>query len=97
MDYPRLTPSVAQLPIRIASRDVMVGEYLIPKGAHITVNIYSLHHNPKYWGNDAEEFKPERFDGDVEKQHAYDYIPFSTGTRSCKLLTFRENRVTHCR
>lgn len=40
--------------------------------------------NPKFWGNDAMEFKPERFSSDNLKDiHPFSYFPFSKGQRSC--------------
>jgi cytochrome P450 / NADPH-cytochrome P450 reductase len=32
-----------------------------PSAASIVINTYSLHRNKLYWGDDAEEFKPERW------------------------------------
>ncbi|GFT77362.1 cytochrome P450 2J2, partial [Nephila pilipes] len=45
----------------------------------VLANLWSVHHNPKYWGNDAEIFRPERFlseDGKrvIKSEH---FIPFS--------------------
>lgn len=38
--------------------------------------------DPKVWGDDALEFKPERFlDKNMESIHPYNYFPFSRGAR----------------
>ncbi|RUS34436.1 cytochrome P450 [Jimgerdemannia flammicorona] len=94
----RLCPSVAQLPMRIASRDVAMGPYIIPQNTFITINFFALHHSRKVWGDDAEEFRPERFEGhqvdekladpDADpavgegKRDTYSWLPFSFGSRS---------------
>ncbi|RUP51839.1 cytochrome P450 [Jimgerdemannia flammicorona] len=101
----RLRPSVAQLPMRIASRDVAMGPYIIPQNTFITINFFALHHSRKVWGDDADEFRPERFEGhqvdekladpDADpavgegKRDTYSWLPFSFGSRSCKLDLFR--------
>lgn len=43
-----------------------------------------MHHDPKIWGDDVDEFKPERFlnaDGHFVKRE--ELIAFSFGKRSC--------------
>jgi len=43
-----------------------------------------LHMNPLYWGDDAAEFKPERFiDTESYQWPRNAYLPFSGGARSC--------------
>jgi cytochrome P450 family 4 len=34
------------------------------------------------WGEDADEFKPERFESD-NTRHTYSFVPFSGGYRIC--------------
>lgn len=72
--------------IRIAREDTKLGNMTIPKGVYLLLHILLLHHDPEYWGEDAKEFKPERFAGGVTKaakgdQHSY--FPFSWGPRIC--------------
>lgn len=55
--------------------------YYIPKGSQLIANLWAIHHDPDYWGPDAEEFKPERFlteDGKIDKTRDH-FIPFSIG------------------
>jgi cytochrome P450 len=49
----------------------------------VSMPIYSIHRNPKYW-EEPERFMPSRFDTRVNPPvSAYSYIPFSIGRRSC--------------
>ena len=32
-----------------ATRDTEVGGYLVPAGAQVLGNIYSIHHDPRFW------------------------------------------------
>lgn len=41
--------------------DAVIGDGLkVEKGCYIQVNTFSLHHDKDLWGEDAEEFRPER-------------------------------------
>ncbi|RUS19009.1 cytochrome P450 [Endogone sp. FLAS-F59071] len=105
----RLSPSISQLTPRTTSRDVTMGEYVLLKGTPVFVNIFALHHSRVIWGDDVDEFKPERFenrnqkmsDANAEVAHGenmdrYTWMPFSTGPRACLGMTFSniEQRVT---
>jgi cytochrome P450 len=39
--------------------------HILPPGTVVNVNCVALHRNPKYWGPDANEFRPQRWDGRV--------------------------------
>jgi cytochrome P450 len=84
----RLCPSVAQLPGRVLADEYHLSNgYILPKGSRVILSIYSLHHNRKYWGDDVEEFRPDRFDEQSanggKKVDPYLWVPFSYGSRSC--------------
>ena len=58
-----------------------INGYFIPKGTVILSNLWAVHHDKEYWGEDADEFKPERFltdDGQDIKKWDH-FIPFSIG------------------
>ncbi|KAJ2952060.1 hypothetical protein O0L34_g4324 [Tuta absoluta] len=55
---------------------------IIPAGVGILMNIWGLHRNRKYWGEDADEFRPERF-LDAPLKHPAQYMAFSYGPRNC--------------
>ncbi|KAK7912102.1 Bifunctional cytochrome P450 reductase [Apiospora marii] len=60
------------------------GRYEIPRGQSIICNLMKIHTDPKVWGDDANEFIPERMmDGKFEKLPKNAWKPFGTGVRSC--------------
>lgn len=43
------------------------------------MNILKVHRDPKNWGNDSEQFIPERFDHErIQKVAANAYLPFTS-------------------
>ncbi|XP_072051587.1 cytochrome P450 2U1-like [Amphiura filiformis] len=70
-------------PMHVASCDVELCGYHIPKGSYLLASLWTVHHDPNIW-TDPEEFKPERFlnrDGKVTRPA--ELIPFSIGRRVC--------------
>ncbi|GIX88962.1 cytochrome P450 2A6 [Caerostris extrusa] len=66
---------------RIATEDIKICGYDIPKGTIIMANNWGLHNDIKYW-NDPEKFQPERFlleDGTKVNLKPESYVPFSYG------------------
>ncbi|KAM3731517.1 hypothetical protein ACB098_12G169400 [Castanea mollissima] len=87
----RLYPPGPLTGIREAMEDCTVGGYYVPKGTRLLINILKLQRDPRVWSNPSE-FQPERFmtthaDIDVWGQN-FEYIPFSSGRRSCPGITF---------
>ncbi|KNA05768.1 hypothetical protein SOVF_187160, partial [Spinacia oleracea] len=56
----RLYPPVIQLSRRI-DKDTSLGALSLPLGTLITFSILSIHRDKEFWGDDAQEFKPDRF------------------------------------
>ncbi|XP_067002018.2 cytochrome P450 4C1 isoform X2 [Anabrus simplex] len=78
----RIFPSVPFIG-RVAKEDIQLGQYIIPAGCMISVHIYHVHRNPKYYP-DPETFNPDNFLPErVQGRHPYAYIPFSAGPRNC--------------
>ncbi|CAK1552457.1 unnamed protein product [Leptosia nina] len=82
----RLYPS-APLIGRLADRDVTLPSgKTIPKGTTMAITIWGMQRNPKFWGEDAHLFNPDRFmNGDLP--HPAAYLPFSYGPRNCIVST----------
>ncbi|PPD88407.1 hypothetical protein GOBAR_DD14646 [Gossypium barbadense] len=87
----RLYPPGPITGIREAMQDCNIVGYDVPKGTRLVVNIWKLQRDQRVWEN-ANEFRPERFMTthvglDVRGQN-FEYIPFSSGRRSCPGITF---------
>lgn len=84
MEVQRLASLIALNLPRILSRDVQLRGYTLPRGAEVVINFQSILHDPVFWGDDADKFRPGRFidsDGDLLTPEAG--IPFSLGRRVC--------------
>lgn len=76
---------------RVATKSITIDGNTFPAGTPLSVNIYSLHHNPEVW-EDHEVFKPERFTEDnFSKMDSFAYCPFSAGPRNCIGQNFARN------
>lgn len=80
----RLYPPAARL-IRKAYKAIELGQFSLPKDAALSISILAMHHNEKFWGPDANLFKPERFAAGVSKAavNPNAFLPFSLGPRNC--------------
>jgi cytochrome P450/NADPH-cytochrome P450 reductase len=60
------------------------GKYAIPRDKAILCLLAKIQQDPKVWGDDAAEFKPERMmDGKFENLPKNAWKPFGTGLRGC--------------
>ncbi|MGO9702711.1 MAG: cytochrome P450 [Xanthobacteraceae bacterium] len=63
--------------------DCELGGYRIPAGTTIIISPWVEHHDPRYFEN-PEEFRPERWAGDLARQlPRFAYMPFGGGPRIC--------------
>jgi cytochrome P450/NADPH-cytochrome P450 reductase len=64
--------------------EVLAGKYRVYKGQSILVVLDALHRDPAVWGNDVEDFLPERMlDGKFEALPPDSWKPFGNGMRGC--------------
>ncbi|KAI0197527.1 putative N-alkane-inducible cytochrome P450 [Astrocystis sublimbata] len=56
----------------------------IPKDSRVFYSTWTMHRLPEIWGDDAEEFRPERWmNEEVHLRPGWGYIPFNGGPRIC--------------
>lgn len=88
---------------------LVIGGHVIPKGTLVGVNIYSIHHNAKYFP-DPFAFKPERWLSEKQASISEEtkltmgamntaFTPFSGGSRGCagKAMAYMEASLVMCR
>ena len=76
--------------IRYALKDYKLRNHLIPKGTMVITSFLGASMNKDIWGDDYEEFKPERFMNRDLKDLRYIFTPFSMGPRVCIGKRFAE-------
>ena len=52
----------------------------IRKGMHFVWSAYTMHRRKDYYGEDAEKFRPERWE---TLRPGWEYLPFNGGPRIC--------------
>jgi cytochrome P450 len=60
----------------------------------VLYSVWGLHRRPDLWGNDADQFRPERWAERHPKN--WDYLPFNGGPRIClgrKLIPYHTGSV----
>ncbi|CAM0878337.1 unnamed protein product [Alopecurus aequalis] len=72
---------------RASREDCQVMGYTIPKGTAVTINAFAVGMDPSHWGQDAAEFRPERFE-EMSTEYGWqgpkmEFIPFGAGRRQC--------------
>jgi cytochrome P450 len=67
-------------------------EYVIPSHTTVTLNFAALHTHPQYWGDDALEFRPDRWivpeeqrtpDSPLFQPVPGSFVPWNMGPRIC--------------
>ncbi|KAL8161777.1 hypothetical protein V2J09_013266 [Rumex salicifolius] len=76
----RLYPPATLLP-RMAFEDIKLGDLLIPNGLSIWIPVLAIHHDRDLWGDDADEFNPDRFS--TRSNMSGRFFPFGLGPRNC--------------
>lgn len=64
---------------RAAHRDVSYGDFLIPTGTTMFLNVWAVNHDDSVFGKDVWTFRPERYLEEPELPHA----SYGFGTRMC--------------
>jgi cytochrome P450 len=68
---------------RLAVEDHEIGGYSVRKGMGVAMAQWVVHRDPR-WYDAPEEFRPERWEGDLMKRLSrFAYFPFGGGPRQC--------------
>ncbi|KFK44487.1 hypothetical protein AALP_AA1G263300 [Arabis alpina] len=81
----RLYPSVPMEMKQALEDDVLPDGTRVKKGARIFYSVFSMGRIESIWGNDWEDFKPERWikDGRIVSGDQFKYVVFNAGPRLC--------------
>ncbi|URD87993.1 cytochrome P450 [Musa troglodytarum] len=84
----RLHPSAPLIPM-LCTKTCDVPGHEIQAGTRVFVNVWAVGRDPRYW-DDAESFKPERFQGSAMDFRGVDfeYVPFGAARRMCRGIGF---------
>lgn len=78
----RLDPPVPSGCSRVIKRDIETRHGLVPAGTFVVTPAYFIGRLKEYWGDDAEQYRPERW-ADAKNFHPVQYLAFGGGRRAC--------------
>jgi benzoate 4-monooxygenase len=82
LGLPRLVPGVT--PEFPNPKPCEILGYSFPPGTVLSVPAYTIHHSKEIWGEDADDFVPERWsEKRLTTKQKESFIPFSFGPRAC--------------
>lgn len=84
METLRLWPTAPAFAVSPREQTLLAGKYPITPRDVLMVMLPMLHRDPQVWGDDADAFRPERFDPELEKALPPNaWKPFGNGMRAC--------------
>lgn len=79
----RLFPSVPIMG-RQTNRTTQLPNFTLAPGITCLIPIFRLHRSQRIWGDNADQFDPERFSPErIAESDQYYFMPFSHGPRKC--------------
>lgn len=80
----RLSPPAPAFMVQPFEDTVVGGKYPIKKSDVVVIDIRNMQRDPDVWGDDADEFRPERMlDGKFDALPSNSWKPFGNGARGC--------------
>jgi cytochrome P450/NADPH-cytochrome P450 reductase len=68
----------------IKDTELLGGVYEVKRGTSLAIVLDALHRDPEVWGDDADDFRPERMlDGGFDRLPPDAWKPFGNGMRGC--------------
>ncbi|KAG9870697.1 cytochrome P450, partial [Aureobasidium melanogenum] len=90
----RLSSPISRWGVCPREDTTLQGKYEVKKDVQLGANLRGLHHDPAVWGDDHEDFKPERMlKSNFEKLPPNSWKPFGNGMRSCIGRGFAEQEM----
>ncbi|CAG8483248.1 11737_t:CDS:2 [Gigaspora rosea] len=84
----RLFPAALGGIMRQTTEDTIISNHLIPKDTIVSASLWKLHRSKQIWGQDVDEFVPERWFDLDPKIRSDAYYPFGNGSRLCIGINF---------
>ncbi|CAJ0952507.1 unnamed protein product, partial [Mesorhabditis belari] len=78
----RFHPVANQVSARVVEKDCDLAGVHLEKGTIIQIDGYSMQKDPEVWGDDAEEFNPDRWMNTTAEQ-SQAFVAFGQGPRMC--------------
>eukprot|EP01112_Ceratiomyxa_fruticulosa_P010718 TRINITY_DN2846_c0_g1_i1.p1 TRINITY_DN2846_c0_g1~~TRINITY_DN2846_c0_g1_i1.p1 ORF type:complete len:478 (-),score=77.96 TRINITY_DN2846_c0_g1_i1:135-1568(-) len=82
----RMFPT-APVVVRESKQDTTLGDYFIPAKTVVRAPIEKIHRDPEFWGENSEQFVPERWKN-ANALNNKAYLPFGSGNRACIGMRF---------
>ncbi|MFL6561832.1 MAG: cytochrome P450, partial [Bacillus sp. (in: firmicutes)] len=89
----RLWPTAPLFSLFAKEDTLLAGKYPLKRRDVVNVLLPKLHRDPTAWGNDVEDFRPERFEDPKKIPHDA-YKPFGNGQRACIGQQFAMHEAT---
>jgi cytochrome P450 len=67
---------------RMATMDLEIAGYQVPRKSIVLLSPYTMHRSPKYWP-EPDRFRPERWETEDPNRPKFAYYPFGGGPRLC--------------
>lgn len=92
----RFSPPAPLSVPRRAVCDVVLNGRKVPMDAGLLINVYAVNRDTDIWGEDADEFKPERFLSASQEQISNGANSFGVGVRACPGEKMAQAEIIYC-